>query len=77
MQPFYYRQLPFFSITNMALSDVSPESLLIFTILLFIAVTVSIVNEKDWSPKNSLKYVVGYGLICGFGLATKLTFFHF
>lgn len=69
--PFY------FLIIYTALSNVSPEPLLIFTIVLFIAVAVCYSSNQNLSGKNSLKYVIAFSLLSGFGLATKLTFFPF
>lgn len=64
-----------FSIIYFKLTDFCPESLIIFSVLLFIAVTISITNEKEMTKKKLLKYAVLFGIICGFGLTCKILFF--
>jgi len=66
--PFY------FSVTYLVLSDVNSEIFLVLTTLLLIAVSIVFINNEHQSSKNSFIYAIVYGLICGFGLATKLTF---
>lgn len=66
---------PFFSPSVLKyIINVSPEPVLVLTVILIISVTISFLNEKDLSEKKTLKYVLGYGILCGFGLATKISF---
>ncbi len=67
---------PFFLMTiYYFITNFSPEPLLIFSVLIFLAIIISYTSEEDLKTRNIIKYVVGFGLICGFGLATKITFF--
>ena len=67
---------PFFSvIKSYSLTNVSSEPLLIFITLVFISVTMCYVNEGEITKSKNLKYIIGFGIICGFGLVTKVLFF--
>jgi len=69
LTPFYFYSVYY------GLASTIPETFLIFTTLLFIAITICFVNEENLSSKKTLKYTIGFGVICGLGLATKITFF--
>ncbi len=67
---------PFFSSTIFfVLSIVTGDALLIFSVLILITLAISNVNKKNETSKNSIKYAIGFGIICGLGLASKITFF--
>ncbi len=55
--------------------NVSPEPLLIFTVILLITLIISYTSNEELKPMSLFKYALGFGLICGFGLATKISFF--
>ncbi|MBK8552340.1 MAG: hypothetical protein IPL53_15240 [Ignavibacteria bacterium] len=57
------------------LANVSPEPFLIFTTLLLITIIISYTNKDGITFINNLKYAIGFGIICGFGLAVKISFF--
>jgi hypothetical protein len=66
---------PFFSSTiYYSITNVSPEPLLIFATIILIVIAFSFLNNNDKSKKKFYSFVLGFGIICGFGLATKLTF---
>jgi len=69
LTPFYSSTI-YYSITN-----VSPEPLLLFSTFILIAITISFLNNNNKNLNNNIYYVIVFGIICGFGLATKLTFF--
>ena len=55
-------------------ADVSSESLFIVAIILFIAVIMSFISSTDDNAKINFKYAVIFGIVCGFGLASKIIF---
>ena len=70
LTPFsFYSQDIYFQLTN-----VSVEPILIFTILLLITAIVIYVN-KSLSERYSLFYSIVFGVLCGLGMATKISFF--
>lgn len=73
---FLLQLTPFYSSTiYFMLTNTVPELFFIFILLLFLAVTLSFVNERDLSSKDLLKYMIAFGIISGFGMATKISFF--
>ena len=65
---------PFLSYTvSYELSVVSAENFLISVIMLFIAYLIK--YNSDSEPENGSNYILIFSLICGLGLATKITFF--
>jgi hypothetical protein len=65
---------PFLSYTvSYELSVVSAENFLISVILLLTAFLIKYISDPDSESKNN--YVLTFSLICGLGLATKITFF--
>lgn len=77
IQPAILLQLtPLFSITIFFwIINVAPEPLIIFTILILISGIVCHISEENMNTKNDIIYAIGFGLICGFGLVTKISFF--
>ncbi|MBK8553824.1 MAG: hypothetical protein IPL53_23345 [Ignavibacteria bacterium] len=57
------------------IADLSSESFLIPSVLLFISVAFSCASENEIREKNRSIYILLFVLVSGFGLATKLTFF--
>ena len=49
--------------------------LLIFSVLLLISVIISYTSRENLNTGTNVKYIILFGLICGFGLATKISFF--
>jgi len=64
-------------ISNAILTDglprISPEPLLLFTGLLFVLILLKMAYDNNLS-KSSHWYMIILALVCGFGVATKLTF---
>ncbi|MEO6693948.1 MAG: hypothetical protein ABIY50_04865 [Ignavibacteria bacterium] len=69
LTPFYFSTV-YYQFTNF-----TSEPFLIFTILIFIGIVIYFVNDPDMSKSKSMKYAVIFGLICGFGLASKISIF--
>ncbi|MEP7146582.1 MAG: hypothetical protein ABI792_06195, partial [bacterium] len=68
--------MPFFSISVYTwIINVSPEPLLVFAVILLFTIVISHTSDKLLKTKKIISYVILYGLICGFGLATKISFF--
>jgi len=65
---------PFFStILFFRIPKLAPETVIIFTILILLSIIIFFTTKED---KNStVNYVIGFGLICGFALATKISLF--
>lgn len=57
------------------LINFSPEIFLILTSLVLITVLFKYAAEAESSAPDNFKYSIIFGLICGFGLATKISFF--
>ncbi|MFZ1321314.1 MAG: hypothetical protein WAT71_07130 [Ignavibacteria bacterium] len=57
------------------LINISPEILIIFTTLLLIAFIIFYLCKDEKEVKNNFKYIIVFGIICGFGLTTKISFF--
>jgi hypothetical protein len=55
-------------------TDVSSESLFIVSILLFLSVAI-FTSGKTGLIRYPLKYVILFGAVCGFGIASKIIFF--
>jgi len=69
LSPFsFYSEDIFFQLTN-----VSVEPILVFTILLLITAIVIYINRKGVG-KNSLFFCIVFGVLCGLGMATKISF---
>ncbi|MBK8980957.1 MAG: hypothetical protein IPM38_01250 [Ignavibacteria bacterium] len=67
---------PFCSVTiYFDLINISPEIFLILTALVLITTLIIYTDEAESSTPNNFKYSIIFGLICGFGLATKISFF--
>jgi len=67
---------PFTSTTILYnLTNVSPEPLIIFSMLIFLAITCSMIYEKDLTGKKLFKYVYLFGSISGFLLSVKISAF--
>lgn len=67
---------PFFSVNiYYTLTNVVPELFLIFILLIFISVIISFVYEETMPDQKLIKYLWLFAVICGFGLATKISFF--
>lgn len=73
-QSILLQSAPFFStiVLNNSLTKVSAEPLLLTATLFFIWLSLFLIKSKD-SP-NKHRFGVGYGLIAGLGLATKINF---
>jgi len=56
-------------------TDVSSESLLIFSIIVLIMVLMSFISSKTITRRIYFYYTIGFGIICGFSLACKLLLF--
>ncbi|MDQ3193501.1 MAG: hypothetical protein M3P82_00740 [Bacteroidota bacterium] len=56
------------------LSNVSVEPILVFTVLLLIT-TIILFTNRPQTGKNLLFYTIIFGLLCGLGMATKISFF--
>jgi len=70
LSPFsFYSGDIYFQLTN-----VSVEPILIFTILLLITAIIIYLNENG-SERNSLFYLIVLGVLCGLGMAIKISFF--
>jgi len=70
LTPFaFYSQDIYFQLTN-----VSVEPILVFTILLLIIAIIIYIN-KNRSERYSLFYSIVFGVLCGLGMATKISFF--
>ncbi|HRA99894.1 MAG TPA: hypothetical protein PK294_05595 [Ignavibacteria bacterium] len=57
------------------LTNVNPEILLIFSTLLLIAFIIFYLNKDEKDKNNSFKLTIVFGIIFGFGLVTKISFF--
>ncbi len=57
------------------LINISPEIFLILISLILITVLFKYIAVSESSSQNIFKYSLIFGLICGFGLATKISFF--
>jgi len=67
---------PFFATTFYYwIINPSPEPLLTFTVLILLILIISYTADDDLKNRSIIKYAIGFGLICGFGLATKISFF--
>jgi len=66
---------PFFSNTILCkgLTSVSPEALFLFTSMFFLMILVRMIFNNNLARAMPL-YVIALAMICGFGMATKLTF---
>ncbi|MEP7146792.1 MAG: hypothetical protein ABI792_07260 [bacterium] len=70
LTPFaFYSEDIYFQLTN-----VSVEPILVFTVLLLITAILFYIN-KTRSEKNLLFYSIIFGILCGLGMATKISFF--
>lgn len=70
LTPFsFYAEDVLFQMTNICV-----EPLLVITLLVLIAVIIKYVHKSDIN-QNSLKCIILFGLLCGIGLATKISFF--
>lgn len=69
LSPFaFYSEDIYFQLTN-----VSVEPILVFTILLMISAIILYLNKSE-GAKNILFYTIVFGLLCGLGMATKISF---
>lgn len=56
-------------------SYVRPENMLMFVICIFISFLILFINSRSLNFKKKLYYTIILGIICGLGIATKITFF--
>jgi hypothetical protein len=69
LSPFaFYSEDIYFQLTN-----VSVEPILVFTAILIISTIILFLNKSE-SGKNNLIYTLVFGLLCGLGMATKISF---
>lgn len=69
LTPFsFYSEDIYFQLTN-----VSVEPVLVFTVLLLIASIIMYLYKKD-NEKSNLIFAVVFGILCGLGMATKISF---
>ncbi|MDZ4711599.1 MAG: hypothetical protein SGI89_04670 [bacterium] len=54
--------------------EVTPENFLIVVILIIIILSLKFINDENPDQKKNLFYVIGFSLIMGFGIATKINF---
>lgn len=57
------------------LTNINPEILIIFSTLLLILYIIFYLSKDEKVVNNNLKYIIVFGIICGFGLITKISFF--
>lgn len=66
---------PFTSISILSmLTLVRPENFMFFVVCILISVLILFLNIQNKGNSNFLKYVILTGIICGLGIATKITF---
>lgn len=71
-----FQLTPFFSLSLYYwVMNVAPEPLMLFCILVLISIVISYYSEPNLNSKIILKYTIAFGLICGLGVASKMSFF--
>ena len=66
---------PFFSlILFFRIARIAPEAFLVAVVLVLITIVIAYIAAAD-SNANLRKFILGFGIICGLGLATKISFF--
>lgn len=59
------------------LTSVNAENFLIFITIVFIIISLKFINEKELSGKKLFYYILGFSIITGAGVATKINFIPF
>jgi len=64
-----------FSVIYYKITDVTAEAMIVFSVILYVTVIISYIYENELSESKSLRYAVLFGLVCGFGMVSKILFF--